>query len=170
MKPRSSLIAFSRNCQPASPPGLEQFPFVRGALFPLLLAPQTASRKSSRNLLRPVQSRWPGSRDGRARNPGHSASSLYTPETVVCFIHPGTNGANIDSIYMDTLCVIGPGRRARPALSDRGGSKPDRDILPHPPPLLSIHIFILYIYTTHERWRPHNFRKFKKFWGSGTKL
>jgi hypothetical protein len=34
--------------------------------------------------------------------PVPSAFSLYTPEAVVCFIHPGTNGANIDRIYMDT--------------------------------------------------------------------
>ena len=31
------------------------------------------------------------------RTPGPSASSFYTPEAVVSFIHP--NGANIDSIH-----------------------------------------------------------------------
>ena len=39
------------------------------------------------------------------RNPGPSSSSLYTPEAVVSFIHPRTNGANIDRIHMDTRYV-----------------------------------------------------------------
>ena len=40
---RASLIACSRNCQPASPPGLQPHPLVRGPPSPLLLAPQTAA-------------------------------------------------------------------------------------------------------------------------------
>jgi hypothetical protein len=38
---RASLIAFSRNCQAASTPGLQPPPFVHGAPNPLLLTPQT---------------------------------------------------------------------------------------------------------------------------------
>ena len=43
------LIAVSRNCQPASPPGLQPPPFDRGARSPLLLAPQTARCACSRH-------------------------------------------------------------------------------------------------------------------------
>ncbi len=46
---RASLIASSRNCQPASPPGLQPHPLVRGARSPLLLAPQTARCACSRH-------------------------------------------------------------------------------------------------------------------------
>jgi hypothetical protein len=46
---RVSLISFSRNCQPASPPGLQPPPFVRGVRSPLLLAPQTARCAYSRH-------------------------------------------------------------------------------------------------------------------------
>jgi hypothetical protein len=45
LRVRSSLIDFSRNCQSASPPGLESSPFVRGAPCPLLLAPQAGTVK-----------------------------------------------------------------------------------------------------------------------------
>ena len=49
LRTRASLIACSRNCQPASPPGLQPPPFVRGAPSPLLLAPQTARCACSRH-------------------------------------------------------------------------------------------------------------------------
>jgi hypothetical protein len=45
----SALIAVSRNCQTASPPGLHPSPFVRGVPNPLLLAPQTARCACSRH-------------------------------------------------------------------------------------------------------------------------
>ncbi len=81
---RASLIAFSRNCQPASPPGLQPPPFVRGAPSPLLLAPQTARCACSRrknvrgctDALRICATSWSCFPCNRALKAAHS---LYSP-------------------------------------------------------------------------------------------
>ena len=79
---RASLIACSRNCQPASPPGLQPHPLVRGARSPLLLAPQTARCACSRHknvrgctdALRTCAASWPCFPCNRALKAAHSPS------------------------------------------------------------------------------------------------
>ena len=76
----AALIAVSRNCQPASPPGLQPPPFVRGAPSPLLLAPQTARCACSRHknvrgctdALRSCAASWPCFPCNRALKAAHS--------------------------------------------------------------------------------------------------
>ncbi len=77
---RASLIAFSRNCQPASTPGIQSPLFVRGAPSPLLLAPQTARCACSRHknvrgrtdALRSCAASWPCFPCNRALKAAHS--------------------------------------------------------------------------------------------------
>jgi hypothetical protein len=87
---RASLIACSRNCQPASPPGLQPHPLVRGARSPSLLAPQTARCACSRhkNVRRPqVYSRTEMCVAPRSTAAHFCAENSRTLELNVKYVH-----------------------------------------------------------------------------------